>query len=74
MNDDAIRVRSDVADSTVPWATVKRIIREKDYLMLPISKREAFILPRRSFENQKHFEDAFLYTNEKILAGPLGAG
>ena len=74
MNDDAIRVRSDVADSTVPWATVKRIIREKDYLMLPISKREAFILPRRSFENQKHFEDAFHYANEKISAGPVGAG
>jgi hypothetical protein len=74
LDDDAIRVRSHVADSTVPWATVKRIIGEKDYLMLPISKREAFILPRRSFENQMHFEDAFHYANEKILAGPVVAG
>ena len=38
-SDDAIQVRSNVADSTAPWASVKRIIREKDHLMLPISKR-----------------------------------
>lgn len=73
-NDDAIHVKSNVADSTVPWASVKRIIREKDYLMLPISKREAFILPRRSFENQKRFEDAFRYASAQISAGSAGAG
>ncbi len=32
--DDAIRVWSSVADSSAPWATVKCVIREKDYLML----------------------------------------
>ncbi|QAS82199.1 YcxB family protein (plasmid) [Rhizobium acidisoli] len=57
-----------------PGASVKRIIREKDYLMLPISKREAFILPRRSFENQKRFEDAFRYASAQISAGSAGAG
>lgn len=60
LSEDAIRVRSSVADSTVPWAMVKRIIEEKDYLMLPISKREAFILPRRGFESEQRFKDAFL--------------
>ncbi|WP_425349958.1 hypothetical protein [Rhizobium acidisoli] len=42
--------------------------------MLPISKREAFILPRRSFENQKRFEDAFRYASAQISAGSAGAG
>ncbi|MDP9734968.1 UNVERIFIED_ORG: hypothetical protein QE446_005111 [Rhizobium sp. SORGH_AS260] len=55
LSDEAVRVRSSVADSIVPWATVKRIIREEHYLMLPISKREAFILPRRSFKTQNSF-------------------
>jgi hypothetical protein len=73
LSDDAIRVRSSVADSTVPWASVKRIIREKDYLMLPISKREAFILPKRGFENEKRFEDAFRYASDKLSAGPVDA-
>ncbi|MGJ7043098.1 hypothetical protein J2Y63_006382, partial [Shinella sp. BE166] len=66
LSDEAVRVRSSVADSIVPWATVKRIIREEHYLMLPISKREAFILPRRSFKTQNSFEDAFRYAREKI--------
>ncbi|WP_276121875.1 YcxB family protein [Pararhizobium qamdonense] len=74
LSDDAIRVKSNVADSTVPWATVKRVIREENYLLLPISKREAFILPRRGFETQDSFEDAFRYVTEKILAGTVGAG
>jgi hypothetical protein len=74
LSDDAIRVRSTVADSTVPWASVKRVIRAKHYLVLPISKREAFILPRRSFENQSVFDDAFRYASEQISAGSLGAG
>lgn len=74
LSDDTIQVRSNVADSTIPWATVKRIIREKDYLMLPISKREAFILPRRGFATQKRFEDAFRYASEKISAAPVRAG
>jgi hypothetical protein len=61
LSDDAIRVTSSVADSTVPWTTVKRIIRERNYLMLPISKREAFILPRRGFAAQQEFDDACRY-------------
>ncbi|KQT06782.1 hypothetical protein ASG68_24525 [Rhizobium sp. Leaf453] len=65
LDDDAIRVRSEVADSTIPWTSVKRIIWEKDYLMFPISKRESFILPRRSFENQKHLRTLFVMRKKK---------
>jgi hypothetical protein len=66
LNDDAIRVSSSVADSTVPWTTVKRTICERDYLMLAISKREAFVLPRRSFESQERFDDACRYATGRL--------
>ncbi|MEY9380458.1 hypothetical protein ABIA10_006391 [Rhizobium leguminosarum] len=69
LSDDAVRVTSSVADSTVPWTTVKRVIREKSYLMLPISKREAFILPRRGFETEESFNDAWRYASKQISAG-----
>lgn len=71
LDDDAVRVMSSVACSTVPWATVKRVIREREYLMLPISKREAFILPRRSFENQERFDEACRYANGRCLRSRL---
>jgi hypothetical protein len=73
LNDDAIRVSSSVADSTVPWATVKRIICERDYLMLAISKREAFIMPRRGFESPERFDDACRYATG-LLSAEQGAG
>ncbi|MGR9059432.1 YcxB family protein (plasmid) [Rhizobium leguminosarum] len=69
LSDDAVRVTSRVADSTVPWTSVKRVIREKSYLMLPISKREAFILPRRGFETEERFNDAWRYASKQISAG-----
>ncbi len=51
LTDTAIEGNSSVADTKAPWLTVKRVIRERDHLFLPISKREAFILPRRGFQS-----------------------
>jgi hypothetical protein len=68
LSDDAVGVKSSVADSTVPWTTVKRVIRENSYLMLPISKREAFILPRRSFDSDKCFNDPWRYVSKHPAA------
>ena len=68
LHDDAIRVKSSVANSSVPWATVKRIIVERDCLMLAISKREAFILPRRGFESQEQFDNVYDYARRRRSA------
>ncbi len=66
--EDGVRVTSSVANSTVPWVTVKRVVCERDYLLLPISKREAFILPRRGFASQEHFNDACRYAGSRLSA------
>lgn len=55
----------------VPGATVMRVVREKSYLMLPISKREAFILPRRSFENEEYFNEPCWYASKQLSARRL---
>lgn len=68
LTDEAIETSSSVADSTLPWTAVKRVIREIDYLFLPISKRESLILPRRSFASDAEFDEACQYVVERVSA------
>jgi hypothetical protein len=68
LTDAAIEGNSSVAEAKVPWVTVKRVIRERDHLFLPISKREAFILPRRGFRSDADFDEASRYAAAQTLA------
>jgi hypothetical protein len=70
LTDTTVEGISDVAETNVPWVTVKRVIRERDHLFLPISKREAFILPRRGFQSDADFDEASRYA-ARILASPM---
>ena len=65
MGDTEVEASSTVANTTTPWATVKRVLRERDYLFLALSKREAFILPRRGFGSQAAFDAACRYAEER---------
>lgn len=68
LTNEIVEGNSTVADTRAPWATVKRIVRERDYLFLPISNREAFILPRRGFASDTEFDAACRYAAERISA------
>jgi hypothetical protein len=68
LTDEGVGGESNVTDTKAPWTTVKRIIREKDYLFLPISKREAFILPRRGFASNTQFDAAHRFATERVSA------
>ncbi|CDZ34662.1 Hypothetical protein NGAL_HAMBI1145_24470 [Neorhizobium galegae bv. officinalis] len=78
LTDTAIEGNSSVGDTKTPWLTVKRVIRERDHLLLPISKREAFILPRRGFQSNADFDEASRYAAGQFLASrmaePRGGG
>lgn len=66
LTDEAVSGESSVANTKTPWTTVTRIIREKDFLFLPISKREAFILPRRGFASDMEFDAAYRFATERV--------
>ncbi|KAB1122132.1 YcxB family protein [Neorhizobium galegae] len=66
LTDETVGGESSVGDTKAPWATVKRIIREKGYLFLPISKREAFILPRRGFASDTQFDAAWQFATARV--------
>ncbi|MBB3461364.1 YcxB family protein [Rhizobium sp. BK377] len=66
MSEAVVEASSTVADTKAPWSTVKRVLRERDYLFLAISKREAFILPRRSFGPEARFDAACRYAEARV--------
>ena len=66
MNDKGVDVTSSLGDSTLPWTSIKRVIVERDYMFLPISKRESFIMPRRAFSSDNEFNAACQFAREKV--------
>ena len=59
---------SAIGDTSIPWTTIKRTIRDKEHLFLPISKREALILPRRGFASDAEFDAACDYAAARVEA------
>jgi hypothetical protein len=53
-------IEASMADtrSDVGWAVVKRIIETRTYLFLAVSKREAFVVPRRVFASDDAYQAA----------------
>ncbi|MFJ1302759.1 YcxB family protein [Pseudomonadota bacterium AL_CKDN230030165-1A_HGKHYDSX7] len=70
LTDDAVEATSNVADTRVPWISVKRVIADSRHIFLAISKREALILPRRAFASEADFDAARRYaeTRQKAAA------
>ncbi len=66
MDETSIQSLSSVANTVIPWRTVKRVMREPDHLIVSISAREAFIFPRRSFESGEEFDAAILYAEDQV--------
>lgn len=66
--DDGIHATSSVANTDLPWASIKRVVRTRAHVFLPISRREALIMPRRAFASDAAFEDATRYARERMAA------
>lgn len=66
LTEEGIEGTSTIADTKVPWSTVKRVVRAPTYLFLPISKREAFVFPRRAFESEAQFEAAYRFAEAHV--------
>lgn len=66
LTEQGVEGDSSIADMKAPWTTVKRVIRTNEYLFLPISRRESFILPRRAFESDGQFEAAYRFAEAHV--------
>ena len=68
LTDEAVEATSNVADTRLPWTTVKRVIGDARHTFLAISKREALILPRRAFASDADFAAARQYAEARQKA------
>ena len=68
LTDDGVDATSNVADTRLPWASVKRVIGNARHTFLAISKREALILPRRAFASDADFDAARRYAEARRKA------
>lgn len=65
LTEAGIESTSVVADTRIPWSTVKRVVRDRDHLVLAISRYEAVVLPRRAFANETDFDEAYTFTSRR---------
>jgi len=66
ITDTAITSEGQAGEMKTNWEAVERICETEDYLFLYIASVQAYIIPKRAFEN-KEKEDDFIQTIKKYL-------